>query len=74
MRNPASRFAFVRQDGGVLLFVDGETFECTGEAATLAEQLCVVDAFAVGPTSSAVMELLLALANKGSIAFAGDED
>lgn len=74
LRNPASRFAFVRQDGGVLLFVDGETFECTGEAATLAEQLCAVDAFAVGPTSSAVMELLLALANKGSIAFAGDED
>ncbi|WP_052129467.1 cupin domain-containing protein [Sphingomonas sp. 35-24ZXX] len=74
LRNPASRFAFVRQDAGVLLFVDGEMFECAGEGARLAETLSAADEVIVGETSDQGVELLLALVNMGSIAFAGDED
>ena len=71
-RNPASRFAFVRQgEGTVLLFVDGECHECTGVAATFAEQLCAGDRFVVAPDlcrSDAVAELIAALFNQGSVA------
>ena len=72
-RNPASRFAFVRQDGGaVLLFVDGTSFETTGDAAAFAEMLCAQDSFAVDPAfarSETVMALIAQLYNQGSIAF-----
>ncbi len=72
-RNPASRFAFVRQDGGaVLLFVDGECFETAGEAAAFAELLCAQDAMIVDPDliqSDTTMTLLVQLYNQGSIAF-----
>jgi 50S ribosomal protein L16 3-hydroxylase len=72
-RNPASRFSFVRAEGGeVLLFVDGECFETEGDAAGFAEMLCaqedmVVDANLTqsGPT----MAMLVQLYNQGSIAF-----
>ncbi len=36
-RNPASRFAFIRDVDGVVLFVGGVSFDCTGPAASLAE-------------------------------------
>ncbi len=40
-RNPASRFAFVREDSeAVTMFVDGEAYDCTGAAASLVEMLC----------------------------------
>lgn len=74
LRNPASRFAFVRQDAGVLLFVDGEMFACAGDGARLAEMLSAADEVMVDETSDQGVELLLALVNMGSIAFAGDED
>ena len=48
--NTASRFAFVSQaDGGVLLFVDGECFECAGEVGAFAERLCVAESVVVDP-------------------------
>lgn len=73
LRNPASRFSFIRQDAGdVLLFVDGESFECTEEAAELAAQLCAEPSVSVAPElsqSDPAMELLAALYNQGSLAF-----
>ena len=76
-RNPASRFSFIRQDaGGVLLFVDGGCFECTGETDALAETLCAQDRVIVDPeltNSNAAMTLLAQLFNQGSIAFEGED-
>lgn len=72
-RNPASRFSFVRQEvDRVLLFVDGDCFECAGDTVTLAEHLCAADRIAVEPAlmnSSAATELIAALINQGSVAF-----
>jgi 50S ribosomal protein L16 3-hydroxylase len=72
-RNPASRFSFVRAEGGaVILFVDGESFETAGDAATFAELLCAQDAMAVDVSltqSEPTMALLVQLYNQGSIAF-----
>ncbi|WP_150293861.1 cupin domain-containing protein [Sphingobium estronivorans] len=72
-RNPASRFSFIRQGGqAVLLFVDGQSFECAGETALLAEALCAGER--VHPTpdlthSPAALNLLAALVDQGSLAF-----
>jgi 50S ribosomal protein L16 3-hydroxylase len=76
-RNPASRFSFVRQSASsVLLFVDGECFECAGEAAAFVETLCAQDQVRVEPEllkSNAAMEVIVQLFNQGSVAFeAGD--
>lgn len=75
VRNPASRFAFVRQGtDGVLLFVDGEAFDCAGEVAALAECLCAQDRVVVDPAltkSAAAVALLAELFNQGSIEFDG---
>ena len=40
VRNPAVRFAFVRDGEGALLFVDGECVVCEGTLVGLAERLC----------------------------------
>jgi 50S ribosomal protein L16 3-hydroxylase len=70
-RNPASRFSFVRQEAGaVLLFVDGECFECAGETAAFAETLCAQDRVEADPQmlkSDAVMTLIATLFNHGSV-------
>ncbi len=72
-RNPASRFSFIRQDGEtVLLFVDGESFECAGETRIFAERLCAqdrVEADADLAGSEAALALVAALLNQGSLAF-----
>lgn len=77
LRNPASRFSFIRQGAdAVLLFVDGECFECAGEAAALAEQLCASDRFVVDRAVIAAepaAELLATLCNQGSIAFEAED-
>ncbi len=39
-RNEGSRFAFIKQNNRITLFVDGETFECDPETNFLAELLC----------------------------------
>ena len=72
-RNPASRFAFVRNDGrALLLFVDGTSFEMADNTAKFAEMLCAQESFAVDPAfaqTEAVMALIVQLYNQGSIAF-----
>jgi 50S ribosomal protein L16 3-hydroxylase len=72
-RNPASRYSFIRQDGGgVLLFVDGECFECEGKVTELAAKLCGEPVVAVADDliqSDPAMELIAALYNQGSLAF-----
>jgi 50S ribosomal protein L16 3-hydroxylase len=77
IRNPASRFSFVRQGAeAVLLFVDGECFECTGERAEIAALLCAQDRVDVTPEiqgSEAGMTLITTLFNQGAVAYeAGD--
>lgn len=72
-RNPASRFSFIRQSAqSVLMFVDGQSFECSGDAMTFAEQLCAQDRVILdrdGAKSAPVMALIVALMNTGSVAF-----
>lgn len=71
-RNPASRFSFIRQSGErLLLFVDGECFECGGEDIAFAERLCAQDQLHIdaGSLSSApTLTLIAALCNRGSVA------
>jgi 50S ribosomal protein L16 3-hydroxylase len=72
-RNPASRFSFIRQHANaLLLFVDGQCFECAAETIAFAEQLCAQDRIRIDPdliTSDAAMTLIAALFNQGSVAF-----
>jgi 50S ribosomal protein L16 3-hydroxylase len=72
LRNPASRFSFVRELGSLLLFVDGQCLPCTGDAAKFAELISARDRLTVDPAMSAaepVLELIVELYNMGSIAF-----
>lgn len=72
-RNPASRFAFVREKpDALLLFVDGECFTCGKETAALAEHICEhsrIDIASDLASSDAAMELIAALFNQGSLVF-----
>ncbi|MBU0557348.1 MAG: cupin domain-containing protein [Alphaproteobacteria bacterium] len=73
-RNPASRFVFVREGEEALsLFVDGEAFACTGEAAGFAERLCAADDVPIETVDAAVLALIAALASQGSVTL-GAED
>jgi 50S ribosomal protein L16 3-hydroxylase len=73
LRNPASRFAFIREGTqNVSLFVDGKRFACSGEVAAFAELLCTQSQFMVSPQLLAlepVMDLIVALLDQGSLAF-----
>jgi 50S ribosomal protein L16 3-hydroxylase len=75
-RNPASRFAFIRGDGGALtLFIDGEPTDCDGPAAALAERVCADAGFVLNPAliaDKSAMALLEMLFNQGSLAFDAD--
>lgn len=72
-RNPASRFSFIRQRANsVLLFVDGECFECANETSAFAEQLCAQDRVRIDPNlmeSDSAMALIAKLYDQGSVAF-----
>ena len=72
-RDPAARFSFVRQAAkSVLLFVDGQSFECAKETAAFAERLCAQTSFLVDRKlvkSDAVMTLIADLMNQGSVIF-----
>jgi len=76
-RNPASRFSFVRQNANsILLFVDGQCFECEGETSAFAEQICAEDCIPLALSlteSTLVNDLILKLLNGGSVAFARDD-
>ena len=71
-RNPASRFSFIRQDAPpLLLFVDGQCFECFEETLAFAEILCAQDRITLDPgliNSEAAMALIATLINQGSVA------
>ncbi|MEO9601157.1 cupin domain-containing protein [Parasphingorhabdus sp.] len=73
LRNPASRFSFIREGNDkLLLFVDGECFPCVDEAIKLAEMLCAEDQCIVDPERSRsddVVALVTELYNRGSLAF-----
>lgn len=72
-RNPAHRFAFIRQEDGVLLFVDGICHECRGDAAQLAQDLCAGAELALSGAAGDALALLVTLVNQGSLGFE-DED
>ena len=73
LRNPAVRFAFIRQGAtAVDLYADGECFSCEGEAAGFAEGICAANSMPTSPDmvrSAPTMELVVELANRGAIAF-----
>jgi 50S ribosomal protein L16 3-hydroxylase len=72
-RNPASRFAYVAQEGGALtLFVDGQAHDCSGAAAVLAGQLCAADVLTIDPAlleDEAAVALIVRMFNEGSVSF-----
>ena len=73
LRNPASRFSFIRHEAGALtLLVDGRSFECSGPTANFAENLCRWDIVSVDPDllkSEETVALILDLSTEGSVAF-----
>lgn len=72
VREPASRYAFVRDGRAVTLFVNGEAYPCRGAAARWAERLCadrVGHAVAADLRTSAMFELALDLYNRGALLF-----
>jgi len=76
LRNPASRFSFIKQDASsLLLFANGQCFPCEGATASFAETLCGHGSFPADPefvASEPTLELIAELFNEGWIAF--DED
>jgi 50S ribosomal protein L16 3-hydroxylase len=72
-RNPASRFSFIRGEAQrMLLFVDGECFDCAADIAPFAQTLCAQDRIVVQTEiaqSDDMMALLVTLINQGSVAF-----
>ena len=72
LRNPASRFSFLRQGDSLLLFVDGHSFECKSDTRQLAEHLCAGSTIRLTPTlatSGPALHLIAALVDQGSLAF-----
>lgn len=71
VRNPASRFSFIRETPtSILLFVDGECFACTGDEAPLAEKICAQARLTLASDQSLpTLQLMAELFNQGSIAF-----
>lgn len=71
VRNPASRFSFIREGASaVLLFADGHCFACADDAAEFAQRLCAEAHLAVAPgVSEAALELIAALFTEGSVGF-----
>jgi 50S ribosomal protein L16 3-hydroxylase len=72
-RNPASRFAFIRGEGGALvLFVDGEGYDCAGDTAAFAQLVCAgleTQVPAALAAAEGVVDLVTTLINHGSLAF-----
>jgi 50S ribosomal protein L16 3-hydroxylase len=77
IRNPACRFAFVREEaGGLMLFVDGQSYSCHGESAGFAERLCASDLIEIDAgdmTSDETIALMVELLNLGVIAIDEEE-
>ena len=75
IRNPASRFSFIRQTpSSVLLFADGHCFPCTDDVAAFAERISAEAELTLSAdTSPATLDLIAQLFNEGSIAFDLDD-
>jgi 50S ribosomal protein L16 3-hydroxylase len=77
VRNPASRFSFIRDEGNALtLFVDGVAHDCTGAGSAFAERICAaerveVEASLLGMDDVAAM--IRDLVNAGSVAFEAED-
>jgi 50S ribosomal protein L16 3-hydroxylase len=71
IRNPASRFSFIRSDGGAItLFVDGEAFDVSGAETQFAEALCASPRMTVTRTlAQELAPLITTLINQGSVQF-----
>lgn len=71
IRNPASRFSFIRETpSSILLFVDGECFACTGDEAAFAEKICAQTQLNLpAEPAKPVLKLIAELFNQGSVAF-----
>ena len=55
----------------MILFVDGQSFHCTDETISFAKDICARDAVTIDQDSiksDAVMRLIVALYNQGSLA------
>ena len=75
LRNPASRMAFVRNAHGITLFADGEAFVGDKEIIAFVEQLCAQMSISADTDmlkSPAVLQLLFALLNQGTLVFDDD--
>ena len=76
LRNPASRFSFIRgTDDAVLLFADGQSFDCSNQAAAFARQICAQDHVLASSDiadSPPCLTLIAALIDQGSIAIEED--
>lgn len=75
LRNPSSRMAFIRNTNGITLFADGEAFAGDSEIVALIEQLCAQTSISADTDmlkSPAVLQLLLALLNQGTLVFDDD--
>lgn len=74
LRNPASRFSYVEAgDAGILLFVDGVSFEIPVELVSFAKDLCSRDSITIHTDlidSDFAMLQLATLYNSGSLMFA----
>lgn len=77
LRNPASRLAFIATGADTLmLFADGVCFDCTGETAALARELCAADNVLLDVAlagSAPAINLLTQLCNNGCIAFDSED-
>ncbi|MGZ3197085.1 MAG: cupin domain-containing protein [Croceibacterium sp.] len=73
LRNPASRFSFIRREkGGVTLFVDGRSHDCFGPVGDFAQQLCADDHMVIARDlldSEEGLALVSDLLGQGSVAF-----
>ncbi len=76
VRNPAGRFAFVREaQDGVMLFADGAAYACSGDAADFAMAICAETQLVLAPDRAPdTLELIAALYNAGSVAFDIEDD
>ncbi|MEH6790581.1 ribosomal protein uL16 3-hydroxylase [Parasphingorhabdus sp.] len=76
LRNPASRFSFIRKGKQeLLLFVDGKAFDCSNETTDLAEALCAHTDLDIRPAwleAEHVVTLLTELYNLGNLSFNWD--
>lgn len=72
-RNPAHRFAILREEAGTLLYADGERFACPGTAAQAGETLCASTTTTL-PPSAEVVTLVAALIAQGSLSFVDEDD